>query len=98
MTGTYPSKHHINGFVHKPMSEWRTPALNKNLKMWSQNVLEAGYKTAYFGKWHVEKDDTPKSFGFQEYFKELYRAVAKNKQVPGTQVFLRRPGYPNPGA
>jgi arylsulfatase A-like enzyme len=93
MTGTYPSKHHINGFVHKPMGQWRTPVLNKNLKMWSQNVLDAGYKTAYFGKWHVVKDDKPKSFGFQEYFKDYYRPLENNEQIPGTQVYLTRPGY-----
>ena len=93
MTGTYPSKHHIIGFAHKAMGQWRTPALNTNIRMWSQNVLEAGYKTAYFGKWHIEKDDKPTSFGFQEYFKQKGRGCPESKQIPGTQVFFRKPGY-----
>ena len=93
MTGTYPSKNHIVGFEHGPMGQWRTPDLNKDVGMWSQNVLEAGYKTAYFGKWHVQMYDTPESFGFQEYFGRQARGCPESMQIPGTQVFFRKPGY-----
>ncbi|MBL7042066.1 MAG: sulfatase-like hydrolase/transferase [Pirellulaceae bacterium] len=92
MTGTYPSKHHINGFVHAPMVLWRTPPLNSELVFWSQRLSEAGYTTTYFGKWHVEKTKNPKAYGFQEYQEEDRRRP--KARIPGSEVTLNKPGYP----
>jgi len=92
MTGTYPSKHHIIGFVHGPMVQWRTPPLNTELAFWSQHLSEAGYATAYFGKWHIEKTNNPKAYGFHEYQKESRRNP--KAWIPGSEVTLRKPGYP----
>lgn len=93
MTGTYPSTHHIWGFVHGPMS--RRVSLNKQLAFWSQHLAEAGYTMGYFGKWHVEHTGNPRNFGFHEFDRRVrwYSEDRKVRYIPGTQVEEKNPGY-----
>jgi arylsulfatase A-like enzyme len=35
--------------------------------VWPRRLQQAGYRTAYFGKWHVNPDVDPTGFGFEKY-------------------------------
>ncbi len=93
MTGTYPSTHGIWDFVHAPMG--KRVRLNQNLVFWSQRLAEAGYATGYFGKWHTEKSDNPKAYGFKEYLGSRGRPQINSLGaiIPGTSIILKKEGY-----
>ena len=65
-TGLYPSQHGIWNNVHNGM------ALAKNLKqgvrLFSEELKDAGYRLSYAGKWHVSYDEDPAHKGFEELF------------------------------
>lgn len=60
------------------------PALEPDVPTWSRALSTAGYRTSYFGKWHVHPEHDPRSFGYeryvpyaehQEYFEERHSDV-----------------------
>ena len=65
MTGLLPHNHGVNTVTHcvdEDQSNLRTEK-----EHWAQVVQSEGYKTAYFGKWHVERTDKLENFGWDEY-------------------------------
>ena len=65
MTGLLPHNHGVTTVTHcvdEDQSNLRTEK-----EHWAQVVQSEGYKTAYFGKWHVERTDKLENFGWDEY-------------------------------
>lgn len=64
MTGLYP---HANGMWnnnHTPAAMRRD--IYRDLRLWSQNLRDAGYRLQYTGKWHVSDLRSPSNFGWEE--------------------------------
>ena len=90
MTGTYPSTHGMWDCTHTQRREWVDVPVER-FEYFSQIFADAGYRNAYFGKWHVEQSNKLESFGWQEY--ELKCANARAKAVPGSEVIVPKEGY-----
>ncbi len=59
LTGQYPSRHGIIDNVARARASHR-------LETFPQDLQGAGYETAYFGKWHMGNDPTPRP-GFDQW-------------------------------
>jgi len=64
-TGVYPSQHGMVDCAHA-VPDYRA-RLRTYLEMWSQRLAAHGYRCGYFGKWHVERSENLRHFGFEEY-------------------------------
>ena len=63
MTGLLPHTHGV---------EWVTQCVTdekgniwSRYPHWAQHLQAAGYRTAYFGKWHIDRQEDPTVFGWQ---------------------------------
>ena len=65
MTGLLPHTHGMVDCTHT-VPQYRA-ALQPGLPFWSQALQVAGYRTAYFGKWHIERSNRLENFGFDTY-------------------------------
>ncbi len=63
MTGLLPHSHGML-FVHH-CQDRDLARLRPEKRHWAQELQRAGYTTGYFGKWHVEHDESPARFGWQ---------------------------------
>jgi arylsulfatase A-like enzyme len=66
MSSLYPSRSGVWNNVNNDYAINRGP--HRGIKMWSQDLQEAGYDLSYCGKWHVSAldDQTPKDYGWKE--------------------------------
>jgi len=65
LTGLFPHSHGMYDCTHtvdKHRAEY-----DASLPTWIQILREAGYQTAYLGKWHVERSGKLELFGFDHY-------------------------------
>ncbi len=63
MTGLLPHNHGVTQVTHTdPLGHIQ---LCNDRPHWAQRLTAAGYRTAYFGKWHVEQTEEPQRFGWQ---------------------------------
>ena len=68
-TGLLPHAHGMTDVTHAvPPTQ---ADLARDLPFWTRLLQEAGYRTGYFGKWHVERSDELERFGFEEYEVDL---------------------------
>jgi arylsulfatase A-like enzyme len=82
MTGKYPARLHLTDFIKGqefPDSLLQQPKWQKHLPLEERTMgevfLDAGYRTAYFGKWHLSREKmpplsdmyNPDKQGFEEY-------------------------------
>jgi len=68
MTGVYPSIHGIYNNVSTNTAirtGLRQPG-GKPLRMWSEDLRDAGYRMLYTGKWHVSAEEDPSDRGWEE--------------------------------
>jgi arylsulfatase A-like enzyme len=71
MTGLLPHNHGMVDVTHAvPAYRARFDA---TLPVWPRQLQKAGYDTAYFGKWHVERSHRLENFGFDTYEVEQYQ-------------------------
>ncbi|MBN2451535.1 MAG: sulfatase-like hydrolase/transferase [Lentisphaeria bacterium] len=65
-SGLYPSRHGVWNNVNNSYAIQRGP--HRHIRMFSQDLRDAGYALAYAGKWHVSAygDQTPKNYGWNE--------------------------------
>lgn len=105
MSGLYPSKTGIWNNVLNPMAI--NAELNEGVRLWSEDLAEAGYKMYYSGKWHVCRSETPAERGWEELFasavkgqyhglkweryKEIYDEGYDRKERGEGEMF--KPGY-----
>jgi arylsulfatase A-like enzyme len=64
-SGLYPSRHGVWNNVCNDQA-LRTGLL-PGVRLWSEDLQQAGYKLHYSGKWHVSADETPKDRGWTEH-------------------------------
>lgn len=64
-TGTLPTTHGMVDCTHT-VEPYRAE-FDATLETWSQRLQQAGYRTGYFGKWHVERTNRLENFGWNEY-------------------------------
>ena len=63
MTGLLPHNHGVLWVTHCVDKD--QGLLREDKPHWAQRLVEAGYRTGYFGKWHVDRNETPGRFGWQ---------------------------------
>ncbi|MBN2391454.1 MAG: sulfatase-like hydrolase/transferase [Anaerolineae bacterium] len=65
-SGLYPSRHGVwnNICNRQALSTGLTPGV----RLWSEDLAEAGYDLHFSGKWHVSVEESPKDRGWTEHF------------------------------
>ena len=63
MTGLLPHNHGVLQVEH--CTDEDQSVLRTEHPHWAQRLTEAGYRTGYFGKWHVERTNRLEDFGWQ---------------------------------
>jgi arylsulfatase A-like enzyme len=91
-TGLLPHAHGITDVTHA------TPATQADLTpgtpFWSRMLQHAGFETAYFGKWHVERSDRLADFGFDESATELRLAgLTTRSDALDPRIDVQHDGY-----
>ena len=63
-SGLYPSRHGIwnNVFNEQALGT----GLKEGVRLWSEDLAEAGYRMLYSGKWHVTGEELPSDRGWEE--------------------------------
>ncbi|MFT6617545.1 MAG: arylsulfatase A-like enzyme, partial [Limisphaerales bacterium] len=65
MTGLLPHNHGVLEVEHGKDDD--QCVLRTDKPHWAQRLVENGYRTGYFGKWHIERTDKLDAFGWQEF-------------------------------
>ena len=85
MTGVMPHNHGVLQVEHCVDED--QCILRTDLRHWAQDLEEAGYRTGFVGKWHVERSHHLQDFGWQynrDNHTPEYAAVAARKvRLPG---------------
>jgi choline-sulfatase len=63
MTGLLPHNHGVLEVLYPRTPDQHNLRLDK--PHWAQRLSESGYRTGYFGKWHVEKSNDLNRFGWE---------------------------------
>ena len=63
MTGLLPHNHGVVQVTHCTAGD--QAVLRTNKPHWAQGLAAAGYRTGYFGKWHIERTNDVPRFGWQ---------------------------------
>ncbi|MCK5804361.1 MAG: sulfatase-like hydrolase/transferase, partial [Lentisphaeria bacterium] len=63
MTGMLPHNHGVLQVEHTVDDD--QSVLRTEYPHWAQRLSEAGYRTGYFGKWHIERTNQLEDFGWQ---------------------------------
>ena len=56
-----------DGFLWNHDIALKTKSLEPGERLWPVRLSEAGYRTAYVGKWHESEKYTPTAFGYETY-------------------------------
>jgi len=65
MTGLLPHNHGVLQVEHCVDPD--QCALRTDRPHWAQRLVDAGYRTGYFGKWHIERTGRLDEFGWQDH-------------------------------
>lgn len=91
LTGLLPHSHGMVDCTHT-VPTYRA-ALEPGLPFWSRQLRDAGYRTGYFGKWHVERSNRLEDFGFDDYeITDYFVNVHEKRQSPAYISHRRRLG------
>ena len=102
MTGLLPHNHGVLEVIHCVDED--QSALRTDKPHWAQRLVDAGYRTGYFGKWHVERSEDLRPFGWEmdgnsggELYRNHRRSVLGNSSPSPTYTLSRTyevpPGY-----
>lgn len=93
MTGLLPHNHGVLWVTHVVDDDQGN--LRTGHPHWAQRLRTAGYRTGYFGKWHVERGDDPTAFGWEEApsWREAVRAAEHDWAL--RRELADPPGYPS---
>ncbi|MBN1934762.1 MAG: sulfatase-like hydrolase/transferase [Anaerolineae bacterium] len=103
-TGLYPSGHGVwNNICNR---QALSTGLNDGVKLWSEDLRDAGYRLHFSGKWHVSVEESPADRGWSEHYvsgaKGAYHGVqwdhyrqlaAQPKPTARGEGEILRPGY-----
>ncbi|CAN5738560.1 choline-sulfatase [soil metagenome] len=91
-TGLLPHAHGVEDVTHAvtpPKAE-----LKGDVPFWPRTLHAAGYRTGYFGKWHVERSEALEHFGFDTYATELHLVnVPSERRALRSARYVRQEGY-----
>lgn len=103
-SGLYPSRHGVWNNVCNRQA--LNTGLNPGVRLWSEDLAEAGYDLHFSGKWHVSIEESPKDRGWTEHFVsgakgdyhgarwDHYRALADHPDpTERGEGEILRPGY-----
>ena len=85
MTGLLPHNHGVLEVEHGRDDD--QCVLRTEHPHFAQRLCQAGYRTGYFGKWHIERTQQVDQFGWQENFvkgSEHLKGIGKGDQGPAT--------------
>jgi choline-sulfatase len=94
MTGLLPHSHGMVDNGHTVPS-YRA-SLQPGLAFWPLALQEAGYRTGYFGKWHVERSNRLQNFGFDTYEVEQYQqrlGLVTDDRPMEPRLLVQQKGY-----
>lgn len=77
MTGLLPHNHGVLCVTHNVDDD--QAVLREDKPHWAQRLVQSGYKTGYFGKWHVERSHKLEKYGWQSSVDDhssIYRNMA----------------------
>ena len=103
-SGLYPSRHGVwNNICNRQALSY---GLKEGVRLWSEDLAEAGYRLHFSGKWHVSVEESPRDRGWTEHFVsaakgtyhgarwENYRQLAEEPDpVQRGEGEILRPGY-----
>jgi arylsulfatase A-like enzyme len=101
MTGLLPHNHGVLTVTHVVDDD--QCCLRTEHPHWAQRLRDAGYRTGYFGKWHVERTHRLEDFGWEinggDNSTMLRERMAGSDIHPSPETFslegfLEGPGYP----
>ena len=88
MTGLLPHNHGVLMVTHTTDDD--QSSLRTEYPHWAQHLQAAGYRTGYFGKWHVERTNDLEHFGWQvngaagtAYYNEKRKALGGERHPAG---------------
>ncbi len=103
-TGLYPSRHGVWNNVCNRQALSRGP--KESVRLWSEDLADAGYQMHFSGKWHVSVEESPADRGWTEHFVsaaagthhgvtwDFYRELAGSPEVTRRgDAEMLRPGY-----
>ena len=90
-TGLYPSRHGVWNNVCNDQALNRGP--NPGVRLWSEDLAEAGYRLIWSGKWHVSVLESPADRGWEELF---VSAKGGDTHGPAWEQYRRVAGEPAP--
>ncbi len=83
MTGLLPHNHNVWTVTHTVRND---RAVMRSSPHWAEYLDAAGYRTGYFGKWHVERSHDLARYGWQEALTEGHREVQASQESIRQQV------------
>ena len=88
MTGLLPHNHGVLHVIHLVDSD--QSLIREDRPHWAQRLQDGGYLTGYVGKWHVERSEDLKKYGWDRYIPEahLKSNLIKSRYIKQMQ------GYP----
>jgi arylsulfatase A-like enzyme len=105
-SGLYPSRHGVWNNICNQQA--LSHGLNENVRLWSEDLAEAGYEMHFCGKWHVSVEESPADRGWQEHSVsatagthhgvdwDFYQDLAARPESEERPVGeIQRPGYGN---
>ena len=90
MTGLLPHTHGVLEVTHTVDDD--QSCLRTGFPHWAQRLEQAGYRTGYFGKWHVERSGDLARFGWQAVRTDVMAGARKQDGRPLPAEVGRAPG------
>lgn len=91
MTGLLPHNHGVTDVIHCVDPD--QSCLRTDKPHWAQRLVDAGYTTGYFGKWHIERTEKLEQFGWQTYQINLPRGAGGERSFSLRKTADLPPGY-----
>ncbi len=100
MTGLYPTRHGVFNNIDTNTAFQHN--LNPGVKVFSEGLVDSGYRCALAGKWHITNDRTPGDCGMTEYGSFAKKEKRPSPEHPGSlqppfpaTPKIRRKGWPD---
>ncbi|MFQ5811246.1 MAG: sulfatase-like hydrolase/transferase, partial [Armatimonadota bacterium] len=91
-SGLYPSRHGVWNNVNNGMALAR--GLNPGVRLYSEDLADAGHNLAYVGKWHVSAVQAPRHRGWREL--QSYPALTIADEQAGWEQLREAAKQPDP--